>query len=111
MKARQKSESRDKPKSRRKSVLTRPGETGGGGKATPVNEQMGQLKLPFETAEELPMVKTSGADGGPVLPSGKTGTHAVPKSDGKEESSPSAMMDQAIIASIQLLIGPKSVRS
>ena len=61
---------------------------------TPVNEQMGQLKLPFETAEEFPKAKALGADGDSVLPSGRTGPRAVPKSNGKEGNSPSATMEE-----------------
>jgi len=86
---RQKSEGRDKPQSLRKKVSTRTVERCGGGEAVPVNEQMEQLQLPFETAEE-PKTKVSGADGGPVPHLRGTGPRAAPKSRGKNRKVPSA---------------------
>ena len=91
---RQKSESRIGPQSRRKSALTRDPEQREGGKATPVNEQTGQLRLPFETAEEFPAMKTVGVDA-EVAPSlERAATRAMPESKDKKETAPPVTMEE-----------------
>jgi hypothetical protein len=91
--ARQKSEDRTGPKSRRKTASTRRFETSGGGKAVPVNERTGQLGLRFGTAED-PAAQAVGADG--VADTGRPvpATRAVPKPRRKEKKATSATMEE-----------------
>jgi RNA-directed DNA polymerase len=91
--ARQKSEDRIKPKSRRKSVLTRGEERPGGGKAVPVNEQAWQLGLPFGTAENgdgqpSPLVGVAARG----LP--RAAAFARPKPEDKDKTAMSATMEE-----------------
>jgi len=91
--ARQKSEDRIKPKSRRKSVLTWGDECPGGGKAVPVNEQASQLGLSFETAENgggkpTPLVGKAARD------RSRAAMFAGPKSKFKEGKAMSATMEE-----------------
>lgn len=91
--ARQKSEDRIKPKSRRKPVLTQGRERPGGGKAVPVNEQTRQLGLPFGAAENgdgqpSPLVGVAARG----LP--RAGTSAGPKPEGKDRTVMSATMEE-----------------
>ena len=90
---RQKSEDRIKPKSRRKSALTREGERFGGGKAVPVNEQAWQLGLPFGTAENgaeqsAPLVGATARG----LP--RAEAFAGPKLEDKDKTAMSATMER-----------------
>ena len=80
--ARQKSEDRIKPKSRRKSVSTRGEERPGGGKAVPVNEQAWQLGLPFGTAENEDEQSSSLVDV-PARDLSRAGALAGPKPESK----------------------------
>jgi hypothetical protein len=91
--ARQKSDDCVVPQSCRKTVSTRSVERFGGGKAVTVNEQMGQLQLPFETAES-PEARAEGADGGVALRRRRAATRAAPKSKGKKRKVPSAPMEE-----------------
>jgi group II intron reverse transcriptase/maturase len=91
--ARQKSEDRIKPKSRRKPVLTRGVERPGGGKAVPVNEQTWQLGLPFGPAENgvgqpTPLVGAT-ARGRP-----RAAAFAGPKPKVKDKTAMSATMEE-----------------
>jgi RNA-directed DNA polymerase len=91
--ARQKSEDRIKPKSRRKPALTRGDERPGGGKAVPVNEQAWQLGLPFGTAENgdgqpSPLVGVAARG----LP--RAATFAGPKPKDKDKTVVSATMEE-----------------
>ena len=82
--ARQKSERRIEPQAHRKVGETRGDERCGGGKETPVNEQMRQLGLPLGTAEERKTKVERAdveADGGLPTPA----TNAEPKPRDKEE--------------------------
>jgi len=90
---RQKSERRVVPQARRKAGQTRAVENHGGGKATSVNEQTGQLGLRFETAECLEGL-TSGAVGGAEGDRLHSATHAVPKSKRKKKQVTSTTMEQ-----------------
>jgi RNA-directed DNA polymerase len=90
---RQRSEDRIKPKSRRKSALTREGEPPGGGKAVPVNEQAWQLGLPFGTAENgagqpAPLVGVAARGLPPAA------TFAGPKPRDKDKTAVSATMEE-----------------
>jgi len=91
--ARQKSEDRIKPKSRRKSVLTREAERLGGGKAVPVNEQTWQLELPLGTAEngDEPSSPLVGAT---VRGLPHTAAFAGPKPKVKDKTAMSATMEE-----------------
>ena len=85
--ARQKSESRMKPQSQRKLVLTR-GHTGHeGGIATPVNEQTRECHLHFATAEECSLVQSSEVDGGAVSSREATATRAMLMAECKRQFS------------------------
>jgi RNA-directed DNA polymerase len=91
--ARQKSEDRIKPKSRRKPVSTRGEERPGGGEAVPVNEQAWQLGLPFGTAENgvgqpTPLVGEAARD------LSRAATFAGPKTKGKDKTVMSATMEE-----------------
>jgi RNA-directed DNA polymerase len=91
--ARQKSEDRIKPKSRRKPVSTRGEERLEGGKAVPVNEQAWQLGLPFGTAENgvgqpSPLV----GDAARGLP--RAAAFAGPKPKDKDKTAMSATMEE-----------------
>lgn len=91
--ARQKSEDRIVPKSRRKPASTRGDERPGGGKAVPVNEQTWQLGLPFGTAENgagqpAPLVGAA-ARGQP-----RAGAFAGPKPKVKDKTAVSATMEE-----------------
>jgi hypothetical protein len=85
---RQKSEDRTVLQRRRKAAVTRRVERAGGGKATPVNEQAGQLGLGFETAEN-----PAGTVGGTDWRARSSVTHAAPKSKHKDEPALSATME------------------
>ena len=91
--ARQKSDDRVVPEGCRKTVPTRDTEQLGGGKAVTVNEQMGQLQLPFDTAES-PEAQAKGADGEAALRERRAATRAAPKSKGKKRTAPSATMEE-----------------
>jgi len=90
---RQKSERRIEPQARRKPGETHGNEHRGGGKATPVNEQTGQLGLALGTAEERE-TKVKRADGeadmGQLMPA----PHAEPKPRDKEKYATSATMEE-----------------
>jgi RNA-directed DNA polymerase len=91
--ARQKSEDRIKPKSRRKSVSTQGTERPEGGKAVPVNEQAWQLGLPFGTAENgggqpSPLVGVAARG----LP--RAAAFAGPKPKDKNKTTMSATMEE-----------------
>lgn len=91
--ARQKSEDRIQPKSRRKSASTRGNERPGGGEAVPVNEQAWQLGLPFGTAENgdgkpPPLV----GDAARGLP--RAAASAGPKPKVKDKTAMSATMEE-----------------
>lgn len=91
--ARQKSESRTVPQDRRKPVVTRRVESGGGGKAAPVDEQTQQLGLPFGTAEvrETQVERVDGgADTGRPVPA----PSAKPKPRSKEKRAVSVTMEE-----------------
>lgn len=90
---RQKSEGRIKPPSRRKTVLTRRIEKRGGGEATPVNQQMRQLGLPFGTAE-VREAKAERVDGGADAGRPASATRAKPKPKSKEKRATSATMEE-----------------
>ena len=90
---RQSKEGRAVPEGCRKAVPTHGDECRGGGKATPVNEQTGQLRLPLGTAED-PAVHAAGADGvAAPHPRGAVAL-AVPKPRNKEEKVTSATMEE-----------------
>ncbi len=91
--ARQKSEDRIKPKSRRKSALTRDDEPSGGGKAVPVNERTWQLGLPFGTAENGEEQSSPLVDG-PARDLSRAGTFAGPKPESKDKTAMSATMEE-----------------
>jgi RNA-directed DNA polymerase len=91
--ARQKSEDRRKPKSRRKSASTRGEERLGGGKAVSVEEQAWQLGLPFGTAEN------GGGQPAPLVDAtarGRPGAAACagPKPEDKNKTAMSATMEE-----------------
>lgn len=88
---RQKSEGRTVLQRRRKAAVTRRVERAGGGKATPVNEQAGQLGLGFETAEN-----PAGTVGGTDWRARSSVTHAAPKSKHKDEPALSATMEEVV---------------
>jgi RNA-directed DNA polymerase len=89
--ARQKSEDRIRPKSRRKTALTSRVERAGGGKEVPVNERTRQLELRFESAEEPAQ---AGADGGAVVRRRAAATHAEPQPRRKNRKVLSATMEE-----------------
>lgn len=91
--ARQKSEDRTVPKSRRKTALTRELEPLGGGTSVPVNEQTGQLGLRFGTAED-PAAQAAGADGGADTGRPVPATRAVPKPRRTKKTATSATMEE-----------------
>lgn len=91
--ARQKSEDRIKPKSRRKSVSTQGGEHPGGGKAVPVNEQAWQLGLPFGTAENEDEQSSPLVDA-PARDLSRAGALAGPKPKSKDKTAMSATMEE-----------------
>jgi RNA-directed DNA polymerase len=91
--ARQKSEDRTVPKSRRKAVSTRGIESPGGGKAVPVNERTGQLGLRFGTAEVL-AARAAGADGVADMGRPVPATRAVPKPRRTKKKATSATMEE-----------------
>ena len=90
---RQKSERRIQPQAQRKLGPTRGDEHPGGGKATPVNEQTGQLGLLLGTAEER-ATKVERTDGGAEAGQPASATCAAPKPSSKEKIDPSATMEQ-----------------
>lgn len=92
--ARQKSEDRTVPKSRRKSVSTRGLNPSGGGKAVPVNEQTGQLGMRFGTAEILP-ARAGRPDGVADMGRPVPATRAVPKPKRKKKAATSATMEDS----------------
>jgi len=91
--ARQKSEDRTVPEGRRKAVQTRGDERLGGGKAVPVDERTGQLELFLGTADSRTAraARADGVAGGSRL---SPATHAVPKPRTKDETIPSATMEE-----------------
>jgi RNA-directed DNA polymerase len=89
---RQKSESRTVPQDRRKPVPTRALEKREGGRAAPVNEQTGQLRLPFETAEDFPVARAIGVDDRAACSPEKAARPATPKSKVKKEEVPPATL-------------------
>lgn len=89
---RQKSERRVRPAPARKRGPTRVHERPEGGKAAPVNEQMGQLRLRFETAE-CPTHPRVGAVGGAEADRSAPAPRAVPKPKRKKKSAPSVTME------------------
>ncbi|WP_201770544.1 group II intron reverse transcriptase/maturase [Sorangium cellulosum] len=91
--ARQKSEDRMVPKSRRKAAVTRRGDLLGGGKAVPVNERTGQLGMRFGTAEDLP-ARAGRADGVADMGRPVAATRAVPKPRRKKKTATSATMEE-----------------
>jgi len=91
--ARQKSEDRVLPKSRRKPVSTRGGEHPGGGKAVPVNEQARQLGLPFGTAENGGGRPTP-LDDATARGLPRAETLAGPKPEVKDKTATSATMEE-----------------
>lgn len=91
---RQKSESRTVPQDRRKLVPTRDIEKREGGRAAPVNEQTGQLRLPFETAEAFLVAKAAGVDAEAACSREQTATRATPKSKGKKAGIPPATLQE-----------------
>lgn len=95
--ARQKSESRVVPQGRRKAVPTGLGaDLAGGGKAVPVDEQTGvQLRLPFDTVEEVGP-HGSAADAGQANHQREARPVAQPKSKGKENTTPSPTIERVV---------------
>jgi RNA-directed DNA polymerase len=91
--ARQKSEDRVVPEGRRKAVQTRGVEYPGGGKAVPVDERTGQLELFLGTADSR-TAQAARADGGAGGDRSPPATHAVPKPRTKDETTPSATMEE-----------------
>lgn len=83
------------PKIRRKAGLTRKVEPSEGGKASPVNERVVQLLLPFDTAED-PTASVVGADAGAVRHRKRSAPRAVPKSKDKEESELPATLESVV---------------
>ena len=90
---RQKSERRIQPQAQRKLGETRGDEHRGGEKATPVNEQTGQLGLLLGTAEER-ATKVERTDGEAEAGQPASATCAAPKPSSKEKIDPSATMEQ-----------------
>jgi RNA-directed DNA polymerase len=91
--ARQKSEDRVVPQGRRKAVPTRDVEPPGGGKAVPVDERTGQLGLFLGTAEHR-AAQAVRADGAAGRDGSLSGARAAPKPRHKEETIPSATMEE-----------------
>lgn len=88
---RQKSEDRDKPQGRRKSVVTRRDEPRAGGEAIPVDEAPKQLLLFAGTADVLAQASgRGGADRSRERPA----TLAAPKPESKEKTTTVATMDE-----------------
>jgi RNA-directed DNA polymerase len=88
--ARQKSEDRDKPQGRRKSVVTRADEPGAGGEAIPVDEESKQLILFTGTADVL----ACGSKGGGLDRSReRPGPRAEPKPVIRDKRATAATMD------------------
>lgn len=87
---RQKSERCKGPQARRKSCVTEGIENLRGGKATPVNQQIGQLELSFETAENRAKVRVDGGVAASRLAATLT---AAPKSKNKRKNVQSTTMD------------------
>ena len=89
---RQKSEEREVAKGRRNAVSTQPVESGAGAKAFPVNEEVRQLSLLLETAEEPVQ---AGTDGGAARSRERAALRAAPKSRSKRETAEPATIDAA----------------
>ena len=92
--ARQKSENRMSPENQLKLDLTPGVETREGGMAIPVNEQTGQLQLPFDTAEGFSPGQPGEVDGEAALSLKKAATRATPKSKAKEEIAPPVTLEE-----------------
>jgi len=87
---RQKSERREVPQAHRKMHETESVESSGGGKATPVEQQTGQLELGFETAESRVKARVvDGMDAGQPAPT----PIAAPKSKSKRQRVQSVTME------------------
>ena len=87
---RQKSEGRVVAKGRGNTVRTHPVESGAGAKASPVNEEVKQLSLHLETAEESTRVD---ADGEAARLQRRAAARAAPKSRSKRGPSAPATME------------------
>jgi len=87
----QKSEDRDKPKGRRKPVVTREVEPRAGGEAIPVDEAPKQLSLYAGTAEERARARV---DGGAERSRERSATRATPKPAAKGKTATVATMDE-----------------
>lgn len=88
---RQKSEDRDKPESRRKTVSTREDEPRAGGEAIPVDEALKQLLMFAGTADTL---ATASERGGVDRSRERSATRAVPKPVASEKKTTAATMDE-----------------
>lgn len=88
---RQKSEDRDKPQSRRKTVSTREDEPRAGGEAIPVDEAPKQLFLFAGTADTHAQASERG---GAARSRERPATHAVPKPVAREGKTTAATMDE-----------------
>ena len=89
--ARQKSEDRDKPKSRRKTVSTREDEPRAGGEAIPVDEAPKQLFLFTGTADTLAQASERG---GAARSRERPATRAVPKPVARGERTTAVTMEE-----------------
>jgi group II intron reverse transcriptase/maturase len=78
----------------RKAAPTRDVESSGGEKGVPVNQQVEQLDLLSETAENPTAAVARGAVGGADLRSSGPATYAVPKSENNDETAKPAMMEE-----------------
>ena len=87
---RQKSEERKVAKGPGNKAPTHPVESGAGAKAFPVNEEVRQLSLRLETAEESAQADT---DGEAARSRERAATHAVPESSSKRGSTKPATID------------------
>jgi group II intron reverse transcriptase/maturase len=90
--ARQKSENRELPQSRRKAESTRSDEPPGGGKTVPVNQRAEQLLLPFGSAEN-PESKDPGPVGGVDRSRKRSVSRAGRKPKVKEQQAKLASME------------------
>lgn len=100
MMTRQKSDGRVVPEGRRKPISTRRVECDGGGKATTVEQQEGQLWLLLGTAERAP-AQADASDGGAARGGPRAASHAAPKPRSKAEKT------QPVTMEIGLRVKPK----
>lgn len=91
----QKSERRIEPKIRRKTGSTRRVESSEGGRASPVNKQAEQLRLPFDTAEVC-AGRPAQSDGDAESREGQSSSRAAPKSKCKRETESPATLEGVV---------------